>query len=273
MAKELPRLDVLNPGQKDYVKSLDAGLIELHRIASGLDQKVATYLKDSDPIAYLKGKGFVFTPGLSLDLGAIGAGSLEGQLTGDLFGIVKPKDVDGVAFGRQLEDELGTYQELVEADLKGFRRQLKDVTRRTEDFMTAVVERTELFPLNEEKADARSLHLYVVRSDRVYEVHVGNEGMVGPAISIYSPETFDDKRFLREFSRSSKGVSGVAYKVTNPSKVVPCEAIVMYAFVEIDERLADDSLKGPLQQRSVAERAVDEMRVIAERLKRREPKQ
>ena len=268
MAKELPRLDVLNPGQKDYVKSLDAGLIELHRIASGLDQKVDTYLKDSDPIAYLKGKGFVFTPGLSLDLGAIGAGSLEGQLTGDLFGIVKPEDDDAVAFGRRLEDELETYEDLRAAELKGFKREKKTVTRRTEDFMTAVTECTEVSPLNEEKQAPDSLHIYVVRQDAVYEMHTGKAGIIGPFKSKLEPSSFEDKNFLEEFERNSKDVGGIAYKVTNPSEVLPCEILIMYACTAIAARyMVDARAQEESNPRSDAERAVDQLRKLAEHLK------
>ncbi|MBR9704084.1 hypothetical protein GOV12_01625 [Candidatus Pacearchaeota archaeon] len=227
----LPDLDSYVKTDLDYVNDLEGALDELNLMYSeqsdyrkNLNETSRSELVDiCSPLGldveYVKGEDLPD----DIRMNITGGEFLPENVLG--MKVTSRKNLDKSVI-RELEDVVRELNRIHHDKIRESDDNFQVVTRRTEDFTNAIGDLTEYFPLTNARTvkDLGDLHLYIVRDDGVYEVHLN--GLNGPEMTHngpfknehLKPEDLGDDEWIGRFrSKAGAKLGGCAYVVRNPS--------------------------------------------------------
>jgi len=243
---KVPTLEGLDPKAPDYAAKLDEGLTGVLKLfgefKGHLKQKAAE--EEGYMGSFLREKG--------IDVHGTETLSVGDEKLMVAMGVAKDR-----AGRRALEDAVSDYRDEQNGELRDARRTLTQFQRSYEDHIDALLELSEVNPLNEVKPSHRVLHLYVVGATKVYETHIDLESasVVGPnESSNLTSEMFTNPDTLAEFKKQSEDAKGNAYVIHSPSTELPISKLELYGIKKVldeiytlrkEAREAEDAQKGP----------------------------
>ena len=222
MKFDVPSLEGLDETQPDYVGQLEAGMEQIGLLFGVLNEQFEQLASVDELVEQLEAEGLTVrvTPYTS-ELKS-GDQLLERAIfhsVGYWFG-----EEASEAKRRKVDDIETSYLRKRTRAVEDWEDNQKMLERAEEDYTSAILELTEVKPLNERRQDYEGFRLYIIWDDQVYEMgsFIGQDPKYTPLeiCHEFTPDMFEDKDFLTTLTQKAEEEKLTYYLATNPVRCV-----------------------------------------------------